>query len=1138
VELIDGRLILSATDLTGHLACERLTALNLDAARGCLTRPVVDDPELELIRRRGDEHEAGYLEHLRSQGLRVVELGRPGPGLAGLVEAEEATVAAMAAGADVIYQGTFFDGHWRGHPDFLLRIDEPCPRWPWSYEVADAKLARRVKGTAVLQTCSYSEHVSRIQGRPPTHVHVVGGDGADHPYRLADFAAYHRRVKTALEEAVLGAGAAPYPEPVEHCRYCPWAGPCEEQRRDDDHLSLVAGMRSSHVRRLAAAGVGTVAALGSSPDADVPGLQAHVFDRLHHQARLQLAQRRTGTVHHELVEPAEEGRGLGLLPEPSPGDLFFDMEGDPFVPGGGLEYLFGVVEIDGGAPRFHSFWGHDKAGEKRAFEDFVDFVIDRLDKHPDLHVYHYAAYEPSALKRLMGVHGTREREVDRLLRGGVLVDLYRVFRQGVRVSQESYSLKALEPLYMGAREGAVTDAGSSVVAYEEWLATGDPKILADIADYNRVDCESTWRLRQWLEERRAEAEGASDPVMTRPEARPGEASEAQAAAEDATDDLVARLTAGLPDDPTQRTPAQAATWLLAQLLGWHRREGRPEWWAHFARLEMSDDELLDDSGALAGLTYEGPVGEESRSVVHRYHFPAEQEHKIRPGDQVVDPRTGKGAGKVTAVDCAAGLLDLKRGRSSNAPHPGAVIPAAPIDDTPLRQSLARVGAWVADHGIDADGPYRAVRDLLLRLAPRLAGPARGSTLAWEGEAALDAARRLGLLLHHGCLPIQGPPGTGKTYAGARMILDLIAAGRRVGITATSHKAIGNLLDEVMATAAAHGVAIRALQRCPEDERCSAETVEWAPNNETVEARVAAGDVDVVAGTAWLFAREGMAGAVDVLVVEEAGQMSLANVVTLGPAAESIVLLGDPQQLAQPSKGTHPTGAGASALEHLLDGHATVPPDRGLLLDVTWRMHPDVCSFISEAFYEGRLGTHPSCGRQGVAPGPWAGGTGLRWVPVEHEGNRVTSAEEVAEVEAGVKRLLGRPWIDHRGLSRPLALDDILVVAPYNAHVARLRDALPVGARVGTVDKFQGQEAAVVVFSMATSSAEDLPRQMEFLFSLNRLNVAVSRARALAVVVCSPALLEMRCRTPEQMRRVNALCLLVDEAENRRSAPAA
>ncbi len=953
MHLIDDRLILTPSNLTAHLACPHLTVLEQAAARGELTRPDGEDPQVEVLRRRGDEHEQRHLQSLREAGLEVVEVARPGATMAELVAAEEATVAAMASGADVVYQGTFFDGRWRGHPDFLIRVDRPSGRWAWSYEVVDTKLARAVRGSAILQVCAYSEQLARVQGSAPDQLHVVGGDMVSHSYRLAEFEAYYRRTKATLEQAV-GRIDPTYPDPVAHCAVCPWAPRCDEQRRGDDHLSLVAGMRRAQAAKLTAAGFGTVEGLAAAPaDLAVPRMNPAVLGRLHQQARLQVSQRPSGEVTFELVDP-EAGQGLSLLPAPSPGDLFFDIEGDPFVGDGGLEYLFGLVDLDGGAARYHSFWAHDPAGEKAAFEALVDFIIGRLDHDPGLHVFHYAAYEPSALKRLMGRFGTRESEVDRLLRGGVFCDLYQVVRQGVRVSQESYSLKALEPLYMEKRGGAITTAGSSVVAYEEWLATGEQRILDEIRDYNQVDCESTWRLRDWLEARRSDLDTAAGEPLTRPAARDAAPSDDQARVEADTAALVARLVAGIPDDPAERTAEQGATWLLAQLLGWHRREARPEWWAYFARLTMSDEELLDDREAIGGLAYEGPVEDIARSVVHRYRFPADQEHKIGVGDQVIDPRTNRAAGTVFRLDSATGLLDLKRGRGSTIPHPGAVTPEPPVNSVPLQRAVYRVGQWVADHGVDAPGPYRAVRDLLLQLPPRIPGHPAGAPLSHPGEAPLAAARRLVTALGSGCLPIQGPPGTGKTYSGARMIVDRVAAGRRVGITANSHKAIGNLLDQVVAAAAEAGVELRALQRASENDRCSSDAVDRAPDNATVFDRLAAGDVDVVAGTQWLFAQEQMAGAVDVLFVDEAGQMSLANVVALGAATDGLVLLGDPQQLAQPSQGTHPPGPGVSALEHLLAGQATIPSDRGLLLDVTWRLHPAVCRFISDSFYEGRL----------------------------------------------------------------------------------------------------------------------------------------------------------------------------------------
>ena len=1094
---LDGRLVLSPTDLVGHLACAHLTQVELRAARGELIRPDRVDPELDIVRRKGLEHEDRYLTSLEAAGLTVVRID-PGKGLEDLEAAAALTRAVMAQGVERIYQATFFDGMWRGHADFLERVDLPSDLGDWSYEPVDTKLARRLKAAAVLQLCEYAGAIEAIQGVAPANLHVVTGDDERHTIRLVDAAAYARRVRADLTLAVRDAGRVTYPVPCNHCGLCRWQDECIEVRHADDHLSLVAGLRRDHIRKLSTVGITTLTELARSDPDDLTELKMSdaTKERIHTQARLQLRQRESGVRSYELLGP-EAGRGLSLLPNPSPGDIFFDIEGDPFAAEHGLEYLLGVVTVDTGEPVFHGFWGHSPDEEKKSFEAFVDFVIDRLNVWPDLHVYHYAAYEPNAMKRLMGQHGTREEEIDFLLRGEVFVDLFRVIRQGVRVSEESYSLKKIEHFFQPPRDGAITDGGSSIVAYEEWLESGDQQILDDIGAYNRVDCESTWRLRDWLEARRVEA-GA----VERPDLKSGAASEQQSEYEEEVADLAEELTEEAPADPEQRTDEQQARWLLAQLLSWHRREAKPDWWAHFARLAMTEEDLVDDTDSIGGLTYVGVVDEVKASRVHELRFPPEQEHKLKVGKSPIDPRTDKPAGTIVHLDSAAGVLHLRRAASSDAPIPTALIPEKPFDNSAMRNALQRLGRWVTANGIDAPGEWRAVRDLLLRRPP----------------GGRDDV-----------LPVQGPPGSGKTYTGARMILDLVREGKKVGVSALSHKAIGNLLVEIADAAEEAGQQVSILQKAGEDDACTHDAVSSTENNGEVVLSLREGRAHVVGGTQWLWARPELAGAIDVLVVDEAGQLSLADVVAMGGATTRVILLGDPQQLSQPARGTHPEGAGVSALEHLLGEHDTIPEGRGLFLATTWRMHPDVCGFVSEMFYEGRLASHPSCATQLVGEGAWASGTGLRWAPVNHVGNRVTSEEEVAEVARGVATLLGRSFTDRHGVTRSMTLDDILVVAPYNAHVARLQEALPEGARVGTVDKFQGQEAPVVLFSMATSSADDLPRGLDFLLSLNRLNVAISRAQALAVLVFSPALLDVNVRSVQQLVLANALCRFTEVA---------
>lgn len=590
MRIVEGVPVFSPSDLTGYLSCDHLLTLERKAMAGELVRPERDDPELALLARRGMEHETRYLDQLRAEGRSITVIGADrdaleSSGLEGLRELHARTVTALRAGPDVIYQGAFFDGRWQGFADFLLRVNIPSDLGPFSYEVADTKLARHAKAAALLQTCAYSSQLAAVQGRAPEHIHVVLGDRSTATFRFEDYAAYYRAVKRQFDEAI-AAGPTTYPDRVEHCDVCRWADRCTAQWRADDHLIFVAGLGRAQVLKLGVAGIPTLTALAESAETHVTGIGDPTLARLERQARLQVQQRTTGRVTSELLPPEGPERGLARLPEPSDGDLFFDMEGDPLIDDG-LEYLFGVAWREGGEIRFRSFWGHDRAGEKRAFEDFIDFVTEFRLRYPDLHVYHYAAYEETALKRLMGTHATREDAIDTLLREGVLVDLYRVVRQGIAVSQESYSIKKLEPLYMEPRAGAIADAGGSIVAYETWLETHDQRILDDIEAYNRDDCVSTLKLRDWLEGCRAEAIGRFGEVPRPPV--PARPKDSELAPEDENAGLIAELCAGVPAE--DRTPDQQARWLLAQVLGYHRREKKSQWWAYFDRCDMNEIEL-------------------------------------------------------------------------------------------------------------------------------------------------------------------------------------------------------------------------------------------------------------------------------------------------------------------------------------------------------------------------------------------------------------------------------------------------------------------------------------------------------------------------------------------------------------------
>ena len=1111
MRLYSDRVLLSASDLNTFLGCRHASALDFrKAILGEALEQAREDAGQALVKQRGEEHERQHFHALRAaaQGEVVWLRDRAlDPGL-------RLTQEAMRRGAHLIFQGVLADGAaWHGYTDFLVRADAPSDLGPWSYEVHDTKLARGLKAKFAIQLALYADLGAQAQGVDPPALRVVLGNETIETLRTGDYVHYVRHAMRRLEVAIVRGGPddpgpATAAEPCAACLECGWRERCDAEWEDGDHLHRVANIRTSQVVRLREAGVGTLAALAALPeDARVAGIALEVLERLRSQAALQDTVRGDPEARrHVLLDPGS-GRGLARLPGPDPHDLFFDMEGDPLYPGSGLEYLFGVDGPDG----FRAYWALDPAQEKVAFETFMDHAAAAMAASPGARIYHYNHYETTALKRLAMRHGTREAELDVLLHGQRFVDLYVVVREALRISEPRYSLKNVERFYRPARAGEVGTAMDSIVAFERWLEVREQEILDGIEAYNRDDCASTRELRDWLASLRPEgmpwAQGIPDDEDPERKAK-RDAEEAEAVA------VRARLLDGAP---VAELPFRE---LVAQLSAFHRREQKPGWWAMFDRQVRDAEELAEDAECLGGLQAVGPPFQVKRSMAQAYRFPP-QDTKLRAGTRALDAATLQSVA-ITAFDEEAGTVTLSRGNGKEAlPERLSLAPQGPLDDGAQREAVRRF----ADSVVAGDGRFGAIEALLRRDPPRLLGRLTGTPVHRPGETALEAALAACRDLDGGHLFIQGPPGTGKTWTASRMIVDAIRRGQRVGVSALSHKAINNLLHGVEAAAHEAGVAIRGVKksdRTGEDTQVRGTMIVDVFDNKDIPD-----DAQLVAGTAWLFARKEQEGTLDLLFVDEAGQVSLANLVAMATAARNIVLVGDQMQLGQPIQGAHPGGSGASALEHLLQGAAVVPPEQGIFLAETHRMHPDLCGWVSQAIYDGRLSAHPSCGRQALLPTdtthPVLVPHGLRFREVVHEGCSQRSDEEVTEVVAIWHDLMRHRWRDRYRVEHPVTPDDVLVVAPWNVQVNALRRALPDGARVGTVDKFQGQEAAVVLVSMATSAAEDIPRGVGFLFSRERLNVAVSRARCLAVVLASPKLLEVPCATVEELRLVNTLC---------------
>lgn len=1118
----------SPTDLSHHLGCRHLTQLEAEVARGRAEAPKRKDPFLDSLIQRGNEHEAEYVQRLQAGGSTVVDLSDASP------SGVERTLAVMGEGADLIVQAPIAADGWSGRADILRRTPSPTNAGVFYYEPIDTKLARETRAGTLLQLAAYAEMLDSMQGELPATVHVVT-PLAEESYRTASVAAYVRFVKARLVNSVQQEDPATYPDPVPLCEVCRWWTQCVKRRRDDDHLSLVAGIHTLHVRELQRQQITTVthlSGLSSLPEKPERG-STDVYDRLREQARLQVDARGSEVPPFELILPPSPGGGLTRLPAPSPGDVFLDFEGDPFVENDGLEYLTGWSFMDAeGNYAYQGRWAINRAEEKAAFEAFMDFVSARLDAHPDLHIYHFHHYEPAALKRLVGRYGTRADALDRLLRAERFIDLRAVVREGLLIGVERYGLKEMEPLVGYQRQLDLKDAGLARRDVELALeardgASIDPDLRQRVTDYNREDCESTAALRQWLETRREDLLNLGHAIQ-RPTPHDGAPNERVTARDQKIAAVVNALLSGLPLDATERTDEEEAQWLLAQMLGYFQREEKCAWWEHFRLRDLDHDSLMSEREAVSGLVFDRPLPLQGRQKVpiHRYRFPP-QETALDVGKKLrvpsVEDADDPKLGTVAAIDIAAGVLDIKKTGKTEKHHPTSVFREQVVPAEALEDSLLALGQHVASHGLVGDGPFQAARDLLLRLPPRR-GATTGEPLRASDEDLLDAAKRLARELDGGMLPVQGPPGSGKSYSGARMIAALVADGRKVGVTAVSHKVITNLMDEVRVAAREIGITVRLVHQGGDEP----DTSMIQPMRDPKKALAAIDSTCVVGGTAWLWSHDDAPGKLDYLFVDEAGQMALAQVLAASRATRNLVLLGDPQQLEQPRRGAHPDGAEVAALVHVLGAEqSTLTTEQGLFLDRTWRLHPSICAFTSEVYYDDRLQTIEGLDQQALSGPTRFAGSGLFLVEVEHEGNQSSSPHEVAEAVRVVEDLLGGTvtWTDRKGVERPLRPDDVLVVAPYNAQVAALRQALEkLGVtRVGTVDRFQGQEAPVVIYSCTSSTPEDAPRGMTFLYDPHRFNVATSRARCVVIVVASPRLFEPECRTPGQMAMANGLC---------------
>ncbi len=1135
---VNGKILFSTSDLVNFSRCPHVTVTDLHALSdfSLLSRRAEPSDYLQLIQENGRKHELECWNELRKKYKTVLELDNS-------LSSEDrinATTEAMEKGVGIVFQGALQSEQFTARPDFIVKTDVPSKLGNFSYEVKDSKLSKIAKADSVLQLMHYSDVVSEMQGLLPKNAYLILGDKLEKKFDVKNYFFYFINLKKRfLNFFYKKHDRKEVPLPCSHCDICHWRDHCNQSRTQSDHLVQVARITRDQIIKFNKVGISTMQNLATIPkEKNIPDMGRTIFLRLQQQAALQVKSREQGdTPMYELILKDERGirsnagdliedYGFDRLPHPEAGDLFFDIEGDPLLDEK-LEYLFGIFYSLDQVDKYQSFWALSLADEKKTFTELLKFLEEHFKKFPKAHIYHYAPYEKDALRRLSNKYNIGQIFVDNLLRKKKLVDLYQIVRESLRISEPRYSIKNLEKFYrekMGERTDSVSNGSDSVIFFEMWRESGEnenSQLLKDIEQYNLQDVRSTYFLRDWLINV-AKLNGVAIGVGMETDRKfSGEMSEqAKRYAKELgiiTHKLNKEIKESETNDSLRRT--------LLDLLDFYKRDEKPQWWSYFDRKELSNEDRIDREDCIATVSIEKEC-KEKKSMRYFCRY-VDQKTGIKTNDKCYDLSSGKALNNMV-VDHRSRSLNFKA--SPGLKSPLDIGLAGPVSSMILSESLFRFCGNIEK--------YPALVQLLERNPPKLLGLDTGTNLA--DFQSVSKLNELFSMLDHSLVFMQGPPGTGKTYLTSRVIVNLISRGFKIGVTSNSHKAILNMLQKIVNHAKKAKVGFRGAKKSAKDDPSQHFNQSSTEDSFIVDLfkvdELIDGDFDLLAGTAWFFANERLNQKIDFLIIEEAGQMSLATGIAAATCAKSLILVGDQNQLEQPIQGIHPNDSGMSVINYYLkkdqtsgEIHSVVPEDKGIFLNKTYRLHPKICDFVSEVFYESRLlPLKKNKERELVWEGKLSDDhkkAGVQLVLSDHEGCSKVCSIEANEVKRIYKTLLQHASLKVGEERWKISVEDILVVAPYNMQVELLKTILPVGSKVGTIDKFQGQEAEVVIVSMTTSSPEEIGRDANFLFSKNRLNVAITRAKCLAVVVFNERLLTFPCRTPEQINLLNTFCWL-------------
>ena len=1065
-----------------------------------------EDPFLKIIASKGIDHESSIIQEYKNLGLSVgLIVGKERKGIL------DETLAFMHQGIDVIYQGALANKTFFGRPDFLIKKEGLSNLGEYTYEIVDAKLSKSIKSEHILQLCCYADMLRDHLGSYPECASIITGDHLKHKINLNEFSEYYKFIK----DSFLKFNARECIEPPNPAEYSSWGKFTEHallKLKEDDSLNQISDIRASQIAKFNSVGIKSVSDLLSDSAQKPKKIDQKTFDRIRLQARLQIESRKKDTLQFELINNNDRGLGLFLLPKKSKLDVYFDLESNPLYSDFVLHYLWGAA-FEEDENKFRCWWAHDKTEMQSAFCKFIDWVYERWMSDKTMHIYHYGHFEISTLKSLMGSFGLNETKIDNLLRNGVFVDLYKIIRQSLCIGAEGYGLKALEPIFRNVRLNEVKSGQDSTVQYEAWMSNpdgfdhADSKILSEIWKYNKEDCESLIQLADWLRN-----------IQITQKIEPHEALR-----DDLSDEKndIEKILSELLNECSDKISKNRGD-LLANLSLYHKRENKPVFWRLFDRLSSTDEELEDDLDSFGSLTATGKIIDiTSRSRGFEYTFNPNQDTKLKQGDQARVAQDENLTVTIHRLDIETSSCILKS-TATELPNFLSLVPFKVVNPGVIEDSIRSIAKNYLQKGIISP----CLDNFLSKSSPRLkiSGP---EDLSQWGQDTVEAATNIATNLDEGYLCIQGPPGTGKSFTGSKVIASLVQQGYCVGIASNSHKAIDNLLENVVEDLDDQSINgdICRINREDDDFYNSSPRIHRV--NSASEVNLA-NKYEIYGGTAWCFSNPTFDNVLDYLFIDEAGQVSLANVVGMSASTRNLILMGDQMQLSQPTLGTHPGESGTSSLEYLLGKNKTIDQSKGLLLPLSFRLHPKICNFVSQNVYEGRISAIEKNKSRFIEPrskSKYLEASGIKYIEVEHFGNEQSSIEEINTI---------KEIIDEARKSRKKGFDndkindsDILIISPYNHQTRLLQDELGPSFQIGTVDKFQGRQAPIVIVSMASSDVDSSPRGAEFLFDINRLNVAVTRAQCLAIVVASKNLLNLRYLQPNNMRLHNFYLNLIN-----------